>query len=152
LLGGGEFVGWEHVVDKANRRTPGVDMSVFLDRLFLSSRLHSTARRALAGCAAAILLVTLAAGGATATTPARGASGDPSVVSEWNALTVTTLLGDTTKILPEHMLYMGFVQAAVYDAVVGVEGRYAPYRFHAPARPAGPRRRWPRWWPRTGSW
>jgi hypothetical protein len=28
---------------------------------------------------------------------------------------------------------MGFVQAAVYDAVVGVEGRYAPYRFHAHA-------------------
>ena len=28
---------------------------------------------------------------------------------------------------------MAFVQAAVYDAVVGVEGRYAPYRFHAHA-------------------
>jgi hypothetical protein len=28
---------------------------------------------------------------------------------------------------------MGFVQAAVYNAVVGVEGRYAPYRFHARA-------------------
>jgi hypothetical protein len=28
---------------------------------------------------------------------------------------------------------MGFVQAAVYNAVVGIEGRYAPYRFHARA-------------------
>jgi hypothetical protein len=28
---------------------------------------------------------------------------------------------------------MGFVQAAVYDAVVGIDGRYAPYRFHAQA-------------------
>ena len=28
---------------------------------------------------------------------------------------------------------MAFVQAAVYDAVVGIEGRYAPYRFHAHA-------------------
>jgi hypothetical protein len=46
---------------------------------------------------------------------------------------VTTLLGDTTKQLVEDFLYMGFVQAAVYDAVVGVEGRYAPYRFHAHA-------------------
>jgi hypothetical protein len=29
--------------------------------------------------------------------------------------------------------YTAFVQAAVYDAVVGVEGRYEPYRFHAHA-------------------
>ena len=28
---------------------------------------------------------------------------------------------------------MGLIQAAVYDAVVGVDGRYAPYRFHARA-------------------
>jgi hypothetical protein len=28
---------------------------------------------------------------------------------------------------------MAFVHAAVYDAVVGVEGRYEPYRFHAHA-------------------
>jgi hypothetical protein len=28
---------------------------------------------------------------------------------------------------------MAFVQAAVYDAVVGVEGRYEPYQFHARA-------------------
>ena len=33
----------------------------------------------------------------------------------------------------EDVLYMGFVQAAVYDAVVGIDGRYAPYRFHAHA-------------------
>jgi len=46
---------------------------------------------------------------------------------------VTTLLGDTTKQLVEDFLYLGFVQAAVYDAVVGVEGRYAPYRFNAHA-------------------
>ena len=30
-------------------------------------------------------------------------------------------------------MYLGFVQAAVYNAVVGVEGQYAPYRFHAHA-------------------
>ena len=38
---------------------------------------------------------------------------------------------------------VAFVQAAVYDAVVGVDGRYAPYRFHARAR-AAPRSRRPR--------
>jgi hypothetical protein len=61
------------------------------------------------------------------------AADDPTVISDWNEIAVTTLLGDTTKQLVEDFLYMGFVQAAVYDAVVGVEGRYAPYRFHAHA-------------------
>jgi hypothetical protein len=46
---------------------------------------------------------------------------------------VTTLAGDTTKGV-DTFLYMGFVQAAVYDAVVGVKGRYEPYSFHARAR------------------
>jgi hypothetical protein len=46
---------------------------------------------------------------------------------------VTTLAGDTTKTPVEAVLYMGFVQAAVYDAVVGVRGRYESYRFHAHA-------------------
>jgi hypothetical protein len=46
---------------------------------------------------------------------------------------VTTLLGDTSKQLVEDFLYVAFVQAAVYDAVVDVEGRYEPYRFHAHA-------------------
>jgi hypothetical protein len=46
---------------------------------------------------------------------------------------VTTLAGDATKPAVEAIVYMAFVHAAVYDAVVGVEGRYAPYRFHAHA-------------------
>jgi hypothetical protein len=44
------------------------------------------------------------------------------------------LAGDTTKQGIEHVLYTAFVQAAVYDAVVGVKGRYEPYGFHARAR------------------
>ena len=59
---------------------------------------------------------------------------DPSVISDWNALAMTTFSGDTTKAPQEIPLYMGFVQAAVYNAVVGIEGRYEPYRFHAHAR------------------
>jgi hypothetical protein len=47
---------------------------------------------------------------------------------------VTTLAGDTIKQGVEHVLYTAFVQAAVYDAVVGVKGRYEPYSFHARAR------------------
>jgi hypothetical protein len=96
-------------------------------------RRQAPIRSWLAGLAAAILLAALATGTATAATGATAASDDPTVISDWNEIAVTTLLGDTTKQLVEDFLYMGFVQAAVYDAVVGVEGRYAPYRFHAHA-------------------
>ena len=102
----------------------------------LLSSLHQSAhaRRWLASCAAVLLPVALAAGTATAaTTPSPASTGDPAVISDWNAIAVTTLAGDTTKQPVEDILYMGFVQAAVYNAVVGVEGRYAPYRFHAHA-------------------
>jgi hypothetical protein len=96
-------------------------------------RRHAPVRSWLAALAAAALLTTLATGTATAATPTTAAAGDPTVISDWNALAVTTLVGDTTKQGTETILYMGFVQAAVYDAVVGVEGRYEPYRFHAHA-------------------
>ena len=101
----------------------------------LSSQRHSAhARRWLASCAAALLLITLGAGTATAApTPSSASAGDPTVISDWNAIAVSTLAGDTTKQPVEDILYMAFVQAAVYNAVVGVEGRYAPYRFHAHA-------------------
>jgi hypothetical protein len=108
-------------------------------RALLQGSSSSTSRRKahlrswLAGVAAAILLATLTGGAATAATPTTMAADDPTVISDWNEIAVTTLLGDTTKQLVEDFLYMGFVQAAVYDAVVGVEGRYAPYRFHAHA-------------------
>jgi hypothetical protein len=98
-----------------------------------TSRRKAHLRSWLAAVAAAILLATLAGGAATAATPTTMAADDPTVISDWNEIAVTTLLGDTTKQLVEDFLYMGFVQAAVYDAVVGVEGRYAPYRFHAHA-------------------
>jgi hypothetical protein len=95
---------------------------------------RSRIRSWLAACAAALLLSTLAAGVATAAPAATTTSADdPTVITDWNALAMTTLAGDTTKQGPETALYMGFVQAAVYNAVVGIEGRYAPYRFHARA-------------------
>ena len=81
-----------------------------------------------------MLLAIVAAGTANAaTTPLTASANDPAVISEWNAIAVTTLAADATKQPIETVLYTAFVQAAVYNAVVGVEGRYAPYRFHAHA-------------------
>ena len=101
--------------------------------LLSSPRGAVRARRWLAFCAAVPLLITLTAGTATAATPKQMSAGNPAIISDWNAIAVTTLSGDTTKQPVEDILYTAFVQAAVYDAVVGIEGRYAPYRFHAHA-------------------
>ena len=104
-------------------------------RVVLQGPSPSTRRRQaqiriwLAAFAAAVLIAALAGGTATAATPKRGTADDPTVITDWNALAVTTLVGDTSKLPVETILYAAFVQAAVYDAVVGVEGRYEPYRF-----------------------
>jgi hypothetical protein len=47
---------------------------------------------------------------------------------------VSTFGADPTKAPQETPLYAGFVQAAVYNAVVGIDRRYEPYRFHARPR------------------
>jgi hypothetical protein len=100
-----------------------------------SRRRPANARSWLALCAAVPLLITLAAGTATAAaTPSAAPADDPTVITDWNAIAVATLSADTTKQPVEDILYAAFVQAAVYNAVVGIEGRYAPYRFHAHAR------------------
>jgi hypothetical protein len=99
---------------------------------------HSTRRRGLragtllSACVVAVLVASLAGTATAAPTAATTTSDDPTVITDWNEIAVTTLAGDTTKGV-DSFLYMGFVQAAVYDAVVGVEGRYKPYSFHAHA-------------------
>jgi len=97
---------------------------------------HLGVRRRFAKGAAVILLaslVVMAPTIATAKNSAANRSGDPAVISEWNQIAQQTLVADTTKAPVEDILYMGFVQAAVYNAVVGIEGRYEPYHFKARA-------------------
>src|SRR5215471_2962472 len=59
-------------------------------------------------------------------TPLTVAAGDPAVISDWNAIAVTTLLGDTSKQLPEDFLYVGFVQAAAVAAAHKILVTYVP--------------------------
>lgn len=74
--------------------------------------------------AGAIMAVPLFTAAAAAPGPAETAS----VVSDWDAIATTTLFGDSTKASQEVFVYLGFMHAAIYDAVVGVHGRYRPYR------------------------
>jgi hypothetical protein len=83
-------------------------------------------RRVCAGVAGALLLPLLSWPGAAA----KPVTSDPSSVTSWNQIALTTLLADTTK-AQDVLLYLGFVDAAMYDAVVGIDGRYEPYELHA---------------------
>src|SRR6187200_2165185 len=91
-----------------------------------------------------LLAVALALALTAVNAPARAAAptlkpNDPRVLTVWNLIAVETLRTDATKTVPEAWLYMGFVQAAVYDAVVGIRGGFEPYSYHEkPPRPASP--------------
>lgn len=92
---------------------------------------HGGFRRVAKGAAAAIVASSLVAapGLPAAAKDIPKKSRDPAVISEWNFHAEKALAADTTTSVLQDFLYMGFVQAAVYNAVVGIEGRYAPYRF-----------------------
>ena len=69
---------------------------------------------------AAVLASPLSATAAHAVVRSSTPAENASVVADWNAIGVTTLVGDTTpRPASEQTLYMAFLQAAIYDAVVG---------------------------------
>ena len=101
--------------------------------------------RMMAALAVALLAIALAAGSAEARpghSPQAG-GGKPApvpatAVLDWNATAVATVRGAMpAKFQLESDLYMAYVQASVYDAVVSIGGRYEPY--HAFASPVSPR-------------
>ncbi len=100
-------------------------------------KLLSIGVRCLCGVAGLSLLVTvsrptLAAGGTC------GGS-ERNCVTEWNKIaeeTITVFLPTPRPFQNEGLIYMAYVSAAVYDAVVAIEGRYEPYGTGVTA-PAG---------------
>ena len=93
------------------------------------ARIRLGQRRRLLGFGVAVAVAAPLFVGSTSASGATGSVENASVVSDWNAIALSTLAGDTTKHPNESFLYMGFVHAAIYDAVVGVKGRYEPYSF-----------------------
>jgi hypothetical protein len=84
---------------------------------------------------AAATVVLAAAASAPAHPPKPPTVASPQVVLDWNATAVSTVLA-SGKGQPEAMVYMGLVQAAVYDAVIAVEGGFEPYLI-VPGVPPG---------------
>jgi hypothetical protein len=58
----------------------------------------------------------------------------PTAALDWNTIAVDTVRAATpAKFQVEGLIYVAYAQAAVYDAVTKIEGRYEPYHdFHAP--------------------
>jgi hypothetical protein len=95
---------------------------------------HRTLATLVAACAV------LAAGATPAPGYAKTATSgvSPKMVLDWNATAVATTLAAGAS-QPVAALYVGFAQAAVYDAVVAINGRFRPY-LASPVvrRPASP--------------
>ena len=60
---------------------------------------------------------------------------DANVINDWNATAVDVIITDAGTGAAEAFLYLGFVQAAVYNAVVGITRRYDLYKSNAQPRP-----------------
>ncbi|MEV3988822.1 vanadium-dependent haloperoxidase [Streptomyces sp. NPDC049837] len=95
------------------------------------NRAGRRASRAAVAVAAVTGLAALAAGVPhTAAGAATRHHAPPSgaVVSEWLGTVTGTVDSEGKVIAPEEMVWHAFVSTAVYNAVVGIEGRYEPYR------------------------
>jgi hypothetical protein len=78
----------------------------------------------LTGIVAVVATVSLSASATTR----KAAVIPPDAVLTWNTYTVNAVRASTpTKLQTDGMIYMSYVQAAVYDAVTKLEGRYDPY-------------------------
>jgi hypothetical protein len=97
----------------------------------------SPRRRLSARRVAPAVLLSLALGVAAPASGAEPGAADPGVVRTWNSIAVETLVqappNGAGRTAPEAFLYFAFVQAAVYNAVVGITGEYELYRWNVRA-------------------
>ena len=82
-----------------------------------------------------VVLTAAATGAAVAVAPAKSHTvpgPPPDAVLTWNTYAVNAVRASTpTKFQTDGMVYMAYVQAAVYDAVTKIDGKYEPYHDFA---------------------
>src|SRR5689334_1437345 len=64
-----------------------------------------------------------------ATTAHAAPPSSPAAVIAWNAIAQRTAITVAKQFQAQSMIYIAFAQAAVYDAVVAIEGGYQPYQL-----------------------
>ena len=72
----------------------------------------------------------------TPTAAVRAAPAGPDAVIAWNAIMVRTIVTNGLQPPPASFVYGAYVQAAVYNAVVAIEGGYQPYKSALPSSPS----------------
>ena len=72
-----------------------------------------------------------------AATPARAAPAGSQAVIAWNGIMIRSVVGTPGQVQspPASFVYAAFAQAAVYNAVVAIEGGYQPYQSALASRP-----------------
>jgi hypothetical protein len=83
-------------------------------------------RLALIPPAVAIAVMALAVAASVSTRDAAAALPPGNTVAQWNQIAENTVVGSGA-FLPESFIYMAYASAAVYDAVVAIEGGFEPY-------------------------
>src|SRR2546423_7850465 len=94
-----------------------------------SFHLAAGTRSRLAAVVVSSALVATSLGGTATATRSSAPGHDPAVITFWNEVAVATIVTDAGKANAEAFLWFAFEQAAVYNAVVGITGRYEPYRW-----------------------
>jgi hypothetical protein len=95
-----------------------------------------------AACMVGVVCLAIGVAGPTASTRRQSAATIPAQTAlDWNVIAVNTVRAATpAKFQIEGLIYMSYVQAAVYDAVTALKGRYVPYHsFGVSAEGASPR-------------
>lgn len=103
--------------------------------MYRLDRSDSTVRHRGRCSVAAVLLIAGAlsvslGGTATAATPASSPTTGAEVVTFWNDVAVNVIVVDAGKANAEAFLWYAFEQAAVYNAVNGITGRYELYKWN----------------------
>jgi hypothetical protein len=82
-----------------------------------------------------LLIAVLAATMISPAAPARAVGAGADAVIDWNQGSVTAILALPGQSPPASFVYAAYVQAAVYNALVAIEGGYEPYKSAPPASP-----------------
>ncbi len=97
----------------------------------------SRKRKGIIALAVPVLVVVLIVGmiGSALNPVVAAASTSPDSVVHWNIIAVNTSITIGKQSIPQSQMYLARVQAAVYNAVVAIEGRYQPYKSSLAQRP-----------------
>jgi hypothetical protein len=89
---------------------------------------HRAYGRGIVGSMLVVALISTSFSGVSGAAPSDDV--DPQVIRDWNATMVATIVVDAGKANAEAFMWFGFVQAAMYNAVVGITRDYELYQWN----------------------